>query len=109
MTGNRRLQRKDKHMQHIRHLLEKEIETLATPTNTVIPANTRAAVEFDFGFETFGENKLCEMLTPAKEFARDMAIGAARRRLSLLGWSGTGKTHLARGISRFFKANASVQ
>ena len=95
-------------MQHIKHLLEQEIETLATPTNIVIPASTRAAIEFDFEFETFGEKKLCEMLTAAKDFVRDMAIGAAPRWLSLLGWSGTGKTHLARGISRFFKANASV-
>jgi chromosomal replication initiation ATPase DnaA len=81
---------------------------LATPTNIVIPASTRAAIEFDFEFETFGEKKLCEMLTAAKDFVRDMTIGAAPRWLSLLGWSGTGKTHLARGISRFFKANASV-
>ena len=95
-------------MQHIKDLLEQEIETLATRTNIVIPASTRAAIEFDFGFETFGENELCEMLTAAKDFMRDMAIGAAPRWLSLLGWSGTGKTHLARGISRFFKANASV-
>ena len=55
-------------MQHIKHLLEQEIETLATPTNTVIPASTRAAIEFDFGFETFGEKKLCEMLAAAKDF-----------------------------------------
>ena len=95
-------------MQHIKHLLEQEIETLATPTNTVIPASTRAAVEFDFGFETFGEKKLCEMLDAAKDFVREMGIGATPRWLSFLGWSGTGKTHLARGISRFFKANASV-
>ena len=60
MTGSPRLRRKDRKMQHIKHLLEQEIETLATPTNTVIPANTRAAIEFDFGFDTFGENKLCE-------------------------------------------------
>src|SRR5580692_9227214 len=95
-------------MQHIKRLLEQEIEILATPTNIVIPASTRAAIEFDFEFETFGEKKLCEMITAAKDFVRDMAIGAAPRWLSLLGWSGTGKTHLARGISRFFKANASV-
>ena len=95
-------------MQHIKHLLEQEIETLATPTNTVIPASTRAAIEFDFGFETFGEKKLCEMLSAAKDYVREMGIGAAPRWLSLLGWSGTGKTHLARGISGFFKAHAST-
>ena len=55
-------------MQHIKHLLEQEIETLATPTNTVIPASTRAAIEFDFGFETFGEKKLCEMLSCRQGF-----------------------------------------
>jgi AAA+ superfamily predicted ATPase len=48
------------------------------------------------------------MLNAAKDFIRDMAIGATPRWVSLLGLSGTGKTHLARGISRFFKANASV-
>jgi DNA replication protein DnaC len=95
-------------MQHVRDLLEQEIETLATRTNTVISASTRATIEFDFGFQTFGEKKLCEMLNAAKDFVRDMAIGTAPRWLSLLGWSGTGKTHLARGISRFFKANMSV-
>ena len=95
-------------MQHIKHLLEQEIETLATPTNTVISASTRAAIEFDFRFETFGDEKLCEMLKAAKEYVREMGMGASPRWLSFLGWSGTGKTHLARGISRFFKANASV-
>jgi DNA replication protein DnaC len=95
-------------MQHIKHLLEQEIETLATPTNTVIPASTRAAIEFDFCFETFGEKKLCEMLGASKDYVREMGINAAPRWLSFLGWSGTGKTHLARGISRFFKAHASV-
>jgi len=95
-------------MQHIKHLLEQEIETLATPTNTVISASTRAAIEFDFGFETLGEKKLCEMLSAAKDYIREMGIGATPRWLSFLGWSGTGKTHLARGISRFFKAHASI-
>src|SRR5271165_5706890 len=108
MTGSPRLRRKDTQMQHIKHLLEQEIETLATPTNTVIPASTRAAIEFDFGFETFGEKKLCEMLSAAKDYVREMGIGATPRWLSFLGWSGTGKTHLARGISRFFKAHASI-
>ena len=95
-------------MQHIKHLLEQEIETLATPTNIVISASTRAAIEFDFGFETLGEKKLCEMLSAAKDYIREMGIGATPRWLSLLGWSGTGKTHLARGISRFFKSHAST-
>jgi DNA replication protein DnaC len=95
-------------MQPIKYLLDREIGTLATPTNIVIPASTRAAIEFDFQFETFGEKKLCEMLTAAKDFVRDMATGAAPRWLSLLGLSGTGKTHLARSITRFYKANASA-
>src|SRR5260370_41661822 len=104
MTGSLRLRRKDTQMQHIKHLLEQEIETLATPTNMLIPASTRAAIEFDFGFDTFGENKLCEMLTAAKGFVRDMAIGEAPRWVSLRGGSGTGNTLLARGISDFFYA-----
>src|SRR5271170_3345858 len=95
-------------MQHIKHLLEQQIETLATPTNIVIPASTRAAIEFDFGFETFGEKKLCEMLAASHDFVRDMATGESPRWLSLLGWSGTGKTHLARAISRFFNTEASI-
>jgi DNA replication protein DnaC len=74
----------------------------------VISASTRAATEFDFRFETFGEKKLREMLAAAQDFVRDMATGAPPRWLSLLGRSGTGKTHLARGISRFFKAEASI-
>jgi DNA replication protein DnaC len=95
-------------MQHVRDLLEREIETLGTRTNTVISANTAAASEWDFGFQTFGEAKLSEMLGAAKDFIRDMALGTAPRWLSFLGRSGTGKTHLARGITRFFKAEAAI-
>jgi DNA replication protein DnaC len=95
-------------MEHVNRLLDQEIETLGTRTNSVISASTKAATEFDFKFETFGEKKLCEMLNAAKDFVRDMAIGADPRFLSLLGSSGTGKTHLARRIARFFDANVSV-
>jgi hypothetical protein len=95
-------------MQHIKDLLDQEIGTLATPTNIVISASTGAATDFDFRFQTFGEKKLCEMLAAAQDLVRDMATGAAPRWLSLLGRSGTGKTHLARGISRFFNAEASI-
>ena len=48
------------------------------------------------------------MLNAAKDFVRDMVIGDDPRFLSFLGSSGTGKTHLARRISRFFNANASL-
>jgi DNA replication protein DnaC len=95
-------------MQHVRDLLEREIETLVTRTNTVISANTAAASNWDFGFHTFGEAKLSEMLDAAKDFIRDMAIGTTPRWLSLLGRSGTGKTHLARGITCFFKAEMAI-
>lgn len=106
--GSLRLPQESRQMQHIKDLLDQGIGTLVTPTNIVISASTRAATEFDFRFETFGEKKLCEMLAAAQDFVRDMATGAAPRWLSLLGRSGTGKTHLARGISRFFKAEASI-
>ena len=89
-------------------MLEREIETLATPTNTAISANTAVASKWDFGFQTFGEGKLSEMLDAAKDFIRDMAIEAPPRWLSFLGRSGTGKTHLARGIARFFKAETAT-
>ena len=56
-------------MQHVRELLEEEIETLATRTNTVISANTAAASDWDFGFQTFGEEKL---------FDSGVAIGIGR-------------------------------
>jgi hypothetical protein len=95
-------------MQHVKGLLDQAIETLAIQTNTVISANTAAASEWDFGFQTFGEAKLSEMLGAAKDFIRDMAIGKPPRWLSFLGRCGTGKTHLARSISRFFKAEASI-
>jgi DNA replication protein DnaC len=74
----------------------------------VISASTKAAIEFDFEFETFGEKKLCEMLIAAESFVSDMAIGRAPRWLSFLGQSGTGKTHLARRISKFFRTSASI-
>jgi DNA replication protein DnaC len=95
-------------MQHIKDLLDQATGTLVTQTNTVISASTRAAIEFDFRFETFGEKKLCEMLAASQEFVRDMATGGSPRWLSLLGWSGTGKTHLARAIARFFTKEASI-
>ena len=94
----------DGQMRHIKDLLDQATETLAIRTNTVISASTKAAIEFDFEFETFGEKKLCEMLIAAESFVSDMAIGRAPRWLSFLGQSGTGKTHLARRISKFFKA-----
>src|SRR5260370_38766148 len=62
-------------MEQIRDLLDQAIETLATQTNTVISASTRAVIEFDFGFETFGEKKLCEMLAASQDFIREMATG----------------------------------
>jgi DNA replication protein DnaC len=74
----------------------------------VISANTAAASEWDFEFQTFGEAKLSEMLGAAKDFIRDMAIGTAPRWLSFLGRSGAGKTHLARSITRFFKSEAAI-
>src|SRR5260370_7604383 len=95
-------------MEQLRDLLDQAIGILATQTNTVISASTRAAIEFDFGFETFGEKKLCEMLAASQDFIREMATGGGPRWLSLLGWTGTGNTHLARAISRFFNAEAST-
>ena len=74
----------------------------------MISASTAAASNWDFEFETFGEAKLSEMLGAAKDFIRDMAIATAPRWLSFLGRSGTGKTHLARSITRFFKAEAAI-
>jgi DNA replication protein DnaC len=52
--------------------------------------------------------KLCEMLAAAENIVRDMANGESPRWLSFLGRSGTGKTHLARAISRYFKAEAAI-
>ena len=81
---------------------------METRTNTVISANTAVASSWDFGFQTFDEAKLSEMLDAAQDFIRDMAMETAPRWLSLLGRSGTGKTHLARGITRFFKTMATI-
>jgi hypothetical protein len=58
-------------MNHIKNLLDQETETSATPMNTVISANTRAGIEFDLGFETFGEKKLCEMLAASQDSVRN--------------------------------------
>ena len=81
---------------------------METRTNTVISANTAVASSWDFGFQTFDEAKLSEMLDAAQDFIRDMAMETAPRWLSLLGRSGTGKTHLARSITRFFKAEMAI-
>jgi hypothetical protein len=56
----------------------------------VISANTAVASSWDFGFQTFDEAKLSEMLDAAQDFIRDMAMETAPRWLSLLGRSGTG-------------------
>jgi hypothetical protein len=58
-------------MQHLRDLLDREIETLAIQTNTVISGNTAAASEWAFRFQTFGEAKLSEMLGAAKDLGHD--------------------------------------
>jgi hypothetical protein len=58
-------------MQHLRDLLDREIETLAIQTNTVISANTAAASEWAFRFQTFGEAKLSEILL----FGSEVGLG----------------------------------
>ena len=58
----------------------------------MISASTRAALEFDFGFETFGEKKLCEMLSAAKDYVREMGLGATPRWLSF--WDGAARERL---------------
>src|SRR5260370_23086631 len=55
-----------------------------------------------------GRKKWGEVLGAEKDLGGDMGAGEAHRGVSLLGRGGTGKTHLARGISRFFKAEASI-
>lgn len=54
-------------------------------------------------FQTLGDPELEKALREAKQFCREMASGDKPARwLTLLGQSGTGKTMLAKRISRFF-------
>jgi hypothetical protein len=47
--------------------------------NTVISANTRAAIEFDLGLETFGEKKVYEMLAASQDFVRNAIDNFCRK------------------------------
>lgn len=56
-----------------------------------------------FGFQTFGEPKLIEMLTGAANFVLDVKEGRPCPWLVLLGTSGAGKTHLAKRIWQWWE------
>jgi DNA replication protein DnaC len=55
-------------------------------------------------FSTFSDPKLTEMAQKADAYCRDLFHASNPRWLSFLGDVGTGKTHLARRISRYFRA-----
>lgn len=69
------------------------------------PERLNAILEETFGdFKTLGDPELKKALQQAIKFCVDMASGTAPARwLTLLGPSGTGKTMLAKRISRFFR------
>lgn len=58
---------------------------------------------FDFRFETLNDQTLEKMLHETRRFCSEMLTNQQPRWLSLLGLAGTGKTHLAKQITRFFK------
>ena len=74
-----------------------------------IPSSTPITDTFDWNFELAGNKdevkQLTAMLEATKQFASDMVRNHNPRSLAFLGVSGTGKTHLAKALTRFFKTH----
>lgn len=81
----------------------KLIETLARPTKVERTTTASTVIsEHDFGFKTFNEPILSRMLDAAATFCADMKDDRPPYWLTLCGASATGKTHLAKSISKYF-------
>lgn len=67
-------------------------------------ATTRpTTVEWKFGFKTFNDPILNRALAEAQRFIDDMANNREPRWLTFIGKSGTGKTHLAKQLMRYWR------
>jgi DNA replication protein DnaC len=64
---------------------------------------TQASEQFDWGFETFNERELNDALKAVKRFGSAIQLNEDPHWLTLLGISGTGKTHLAMKIVKFWR------
>lgn len=90
----------------IKDALPKVLETLAPQTKeeeaTTLTRRESSAPPVLL-FQTLNDPTLELMAHKAAEFCRDLYANHNPRWLSFLGRSGTGKTHLARRISRYFR------
>ena len=100
-------------MQMIRNALPKALETLGqgtreSPENTPTPQALSAPAP-KLEFQTFSDPTLEQMAQRTEEFCRDMFVNHNPRWLSFLGKAGTGKTHLAKRINRYFQKHLEGQ
>jgi len=83
----------------------KERPTPVKPVNT----DFLSRLEDYFGYRTLGDPELVRMLMAVYEFCQAMRDGKDARGLSLLGTTGTGKSHLAKRVAKYWADIASWQ
>jgi DNA replication protein DnaC len=81
------------------------MQALTTPTTTPKPPNSAFADWL--GFRTFGDAELEKVVSASHEWAQAFKDGAAPRWLSLIGPSGTGKTHCGKRLWRWASSKAN--
>ncbi len=89
--------------QHAGNAATKLIETLAQPTKAGPKTTPTSVLKFDFRFNPFDEPVLVGMVAAAREFCAAMKRQDRPYWLTYCGASGTGKTHLAKGINAYFQ------
>lgn len=81
----------------------RELQTTTPPCSHSTTSRVEA---FAWDFETGDNPRLAEALNAAKRFASDMErMVRPARWLAFLGTAGTGKSHLARKVSSYFRKN----
>ena len=79
------------------------MQELTTPASPPMALNPKFADWL--GFKTFGDPELVKTATAAQEWASAFKSKSDRRWLSLVGSSGTGKTHIARRLWQYAQEN----
>jgi DNA replication protein DnaC len=84
-------------MEHI----SKYLETLPTAAAAAPATRELHSAKIDWGFHTFNEPKLVELQAACQQFCDEIKSGYPPRWLSILGKSGTGKSHMAKKAYRW--------